>query len=89
MHRIALLAALLVLTATATSASAQRARSSFGQAPYSSGQGTPQERAACSPDARRFCRNAGGDEMRVLSCLQQNRGRLSRACRGVLARSGV
>jgi hypothetical protein len=51
-------------------------------------QGTPQEQAACRPDTRRLCRELVGNEMAVLSCLQQNRARLTRACREVLERHG-
>ena len=48
------------------------------------GQGTPQERAACSHDWRRFCRHTHGD-MEAGSCLQAHRNRLHAACRGVLS----
>jgi hypothetical protein len=51
-------------------------------------QGTPQEQAACRPDTRRLCRDLVGNDMAVLSCLQQNRAKLSRACREVLERHG-
>ena len=40
--------------------------------------GTPQEQAACHPDATKHCRAAGDDELRVLACLQQNRARSDR-----------
>jgi hypothetical protein len=54
------------------------------------GQGTPQERQACSRDASRFCRNqmAEGDNA-VQQCLQQNRERLGRACRKVFQEHGM
>jgi len=44
---------------------------------------------ACARDASRFCRPylQQGD-MVVLSCLQQNRPRLSRACQATLAANG-
>ena len=51
-------------------------------------QGTPQEQAACRPDTRKFCRDMVGNEMAVLACLQQNRAKISRACREVLERHG-
>jgi hypothetical protein len=51
-------------------------------------QGTPQEQAACRPDTRKLCRNLVGNDTAVLSCLQQNRAKLSRACREVLERHG-
>jgi len=52
-------------------------------------QGTPAERAACRPDAQRFCRSARGEQTATLNCLQDHRSRLSRACRGVLERNGL
>lgn len=51
--------------------------------------GTPEEQAACRPDVRRFCPRAGQDEMVVLGCLQQNREKLTKACRKVLESHGV
>jgi len=54
-------------------------------------QGTPEERAACRPDVRRFCykiRESDGSNA-YLQCLQQHRERLSRRCRGVLESHGV
>ncbi len=51
-------------------------------------QGTPEDRAACSADVHRFCENAIPDSMRILSCLQTNRQRISPACRGVLQKYG-
>jgi hypothetical protein len=44
---------------------------------------------ACARDVSRFCRAhmSEGDQI-VLACLQQNRGRLSRACAKVLADHG-
>lgn len=50
--------------------------------------GTEEERAACSPDARKFCKTAGSEEMAVLFCLKENREKLSKACRKVLADNG-
>jgi hypothetical protein len=73
-------------------ASAVPALAQAGRAPGSTtgqgGQGTAEERAACRPDVRRHCRNAGEDSMRILSCLQEHRSQLSRACRSVLERNG-
>jgi hypothetical protein len=51
-------------------------------------EGTPEDRAACEADVRRFCQNAIPDNMRVLACLQQNRQRIAPACRGVLEKYG-
>jgi hypothetical protein len=51
--------------------------------------GTPQEQAACQRDASRFCRQQLGDDGAVQGCLQQNKLRLSRACRQVFASHGM
>jgi hypothetical protein len=56
--------------------------------PLPSMEGTPEDRAACEGDVRRYCQNAIPDSMRVLACLQQNRGRIAPACRGVLEKYG-
>jgi hypothetical protein len=51
--------------------------------------GTDQERDACSPDVKRYCVpviNQG--DLVVLSCLQQNRPKLSPACNKVLVDHG-
>jgi hypothetical protein len=63
----------LSLTALATAASAQ----------------SPREHDACARDVARFCRAQmnSGDSV-VLSCLQQNRSRISRGCQKVLADHG-
>ena len=57
-----------------------------------SAQGNEQERTACRHDVRRFCqaelqRNPD-DMLSITGCLQANRSRISRACRGVLAGHG-
>jgi len=61
------------LIAIATAASAQTAR----------------EHDACARDVARFCRAQmnSGDQV-VLSCLQQNRARISRGCQKVLIDHG-
>src|SRR5262249_14140109 len=51
-------------------------------------QGTPEERAACAPDVHKYCEAALPDTMRVLACLQANRGKISRACNQVLVSHG-
>ena len=51
-------------------------------------QGTPEERAACAPDVRKYCEAAMPDTMRVLSCLQANRPKISGACNRVLVSHG-
>ena len=51
--------------------------------------GTPQEQAACSRDAQRFCRAViSQGDLAVLSCFQQNRPKISRACDAVLRSHG-
>jgi hypothetical protein len=56
-------------------------------------QGNEHERAACHPDVMRFCRELVKDEdnsdvFGILSCLQANRPRISKACGEVLASHG-
>jgi hypothetical protein len=57
------------------------------------GQGDEHERAACHPDVMKFCRELvkdddNSDVFSILSCLQTNRQRISRACGEVLASHG-
>jgi hypothetical protein len=58
-------------------------------AAYAQQGGTEAERRACAGSVQRYCRNAvpQGD-FAVLGCLQQNRGKLTRACRKVLTDHG-
>jgi hypothetical protein len=56
--------------------------------PLPSAEGTPEDRAACEGDVRRYCQSAIPDNLRVLGCLQQNRQRISPSCRGVLTKYG-
>jgi hypothetical protein len=51
-------------------------------------QGTPDEEAACSPDATRFCRDVIPDTLGVLACLKENRRKLRKACLKVLEDHG-
>jgi hypothetical protein len=51
--------------------------------------GTPQEQKACSRDASHFCRKQLGDDLSVQQCLQQNRTKLSRACKKVFESHGM
>jgi hypothetical protein len=51
-------------------------------------QGTPQERTACAPAVRKFCKSANEDSMRVLACLQANRAKIGAACNKVLVSHG-
>jgi hypothetical protein len=51
--------------------------------------GTPEEQKACSRDVQRFCRPViDQGDLIVLSCLQQNRPRISVACDRVLKTHG-
>ena len=52
--------------------------------------GTRDEQAACRSDSRRFCRAIDPDSGThgILTCLKQNRSKLSRACRGLLESHG-
>jgi hypothetical protein len=68
---IVLVAALLC----ATTASAQENR------------GTPEQRAACAPDAFRLCAGYIPDPTRVEQCLRQSKPDLSDACRLVFEQS--
>jgi|RhiMetdeSRZDD1v2_1073273.scaffolds.fasta_scaffold121023_3 hypothetical protein len=47
---------------------------------------TPEEQAACQPDAFRLCGQAIPDERRVKACLLHNVRRLSPPCRRVFSR---
>jgi hypothetical protein len=50
---------------------------------------TAHEHDACARDVTRFCRaHMGEGDQMVLSCLQEHRQRLSRACEKVLAEHG-
>jgi len=70
-RRCIALAALLC----ATTASAQENR------------GTPEQRAACAPDAFRLCAGYIPDPTRVEQCLRQSKPDLSDACRSVFEQS--
>jgi hypothetical protein len=51
--------------------------------------GTPDEQKACSRDVQRYCRPViDQGDLIVLSCLQQNRPRISKACDKVLKDHG-
>lgn len=51
--------------------------------------GTPEEQKACSRDVQRYCRPViDQGDLIVLSCLQQNRPRISKACDKVLKDHG-
>jgi hypothetical protein len=65
----------LALLLCATTASAQDNR------------GTPEQRAACAPDAFRLCSSYIPDPTRVEHCLRQNKSDLSDACRSIFEQS--
>jgi hypothetical protein len=51
--------------------------------------GTPEEQKACNRDVQRFCRPViDQGDLVILSCLQQNRTRISKACDQVLVSHG-
>jgi hypothetical protein len=51
--------------------------------------GTPEEQKACSRDVQRFCRPViDQGDLVILSCLQQNRPKLSKSCNQVLVSHG-
>ncbi len=52
--------------------------------------GTPEERAACRADVRRFCYKLkpDADSQAFLQCLQEHRARLTKRCRAVLESHG-
>jgi hypothetical protein len=51
--------------------------------------GTDQEKAACSADVKKFCAPViDQGDLVILSCLQQNRARISQACNRVLVDHG-
>lgn len=52
--------------------------------------GTPEQRAACRPDVRKFChtvKEADGDDA-YLQCLERNRDSLSKRCSDMLKSYG-
>jgi hypothetical protein len=51
------------------------------------GMGTPDARAACTPDAMRLCSEYVPDANRVRSCMMSKRSQLSHACRAAMAAS--
>ncbi|MBR1087899.1 hypothetical protein JQ621_10545 [Bradyrhizobium manausense] len=66
-----LLAALMMVSLGAGSALAQEDR------------GTPEQRAACTPDAFRLCASYIPDATNVEACLRQRKSDLGEACRAV------
>jgi Cysteine rich repeat len=53
------------------------------------GRGTAEEQKACTRDVQKFCRPViDQSDLVVLSCLQQNRAKISAACNAVLKSHG-
>jgi hypothetical protein len=52
--------------------------------------GTAQEEAACRRDVRRFCRHIpdSAGSLFFLTCLKENRSKISKACQNVLTSHG-
>ena len=51
--------------------------------------GTAEEQAACTRDVQKFCRAViDQGDLVILSCLQQNRAKISRPCDAVLKNHG-
>ena len=51
--------------------------------------GTPEEQKACAHDVQKYCRTVMNDsDLVVLSCLQQNREKLTKSCDKVLKEHG-
>jgi hypothetical protein len=51
--------------------------------------GTDQKEKACAPDVQRFCRKLmDQSDFTILACLNENRPKLSAACRYVLVSHG-
>jgi hypothetical protein len=73
-----LLALILLSVSVSTGALAQQQRS-----------GTPEEQKACTRDVQRHCRAViDQGDLVILSCLQQNRTKISPACDQVLKSHG-
>jgi hypothetical protein len=63
------------------------ATGALAQAPNRSG--TPREQKACAKDVSRYCRAVMNDaDLVILSCLQQHRAKISKACNAVLVSHG-
>jgi hypothetical protein len=68
--------ALILAVAVTTSAAAQRKKEPSEE------MGTPEQRAACAPDVRRFCHKLKPDDgpFAYLNCLQEHREKLHTSC---------
>ena len=52
-------------------------------------QGTPEERAACTPDVFKLCSSDIPNISAIISCLQHKKPQLSQACRVVMTKSAA
>jgi hypothetical protein len=78
MHKLFLALTLLSLSVSTGAIAQQQQRS-----------GTPEEQKACSRDVQRFCRPViDQGDLTILSCLQENRPKLTSACDQVLKSHG-
>ena len=57
----------------------------FASSPAAAQQWTPEQRAACEPDAMRLCNQYVPDVQRVSACMSHYRRYLSPACRAAFA----
>ena len=73
--------ALFLAAAAATTAAAQ------SEKPATEEMGTPEQRAACAPDVRKFCRSVKPEDgpYAYLTCLQQHREELRPVCLRVIS----
>jgi hypothetical protein len=79
MRKTFLVAALLSLSVSGAAIAEQQQQHS----------GTPDEQKACAHDVQKHCRSIMDQaDLIVLSCLQQNRPKLTKACDKVLADHG-
>ncbi len=79
MRKTFLVAALLSLSVSGAAIAEQQPQHS----------GTPEEQKACAHDVQKHCRSIMDQaDLIVLSCLQQNRPKLTKACDKVLADHG-
>jgi hypothetical protein len=78
MHRFLVVLSLLSVTATGAAFAAEGQHS-----------GTEQEQKACAHDVQKFCRPLMDQgDLVILSCLQQNRPKISADCNKVLVSHG-
>ena len=66
----------LFLTAAITTGAAAQSKEKTEE------MGTPEQRAACAPDVRRFCKHLKSEDgpFAYLSCLQEHKDKLRPAC---------